>query len=82
MKTNKDPLKVLLKKSPQKKFSQRMWAVMFKHEEGWTISGVENSEYVAKAEMKEQKKMLPGFKYKVVPCQVIVTGTYLRVPGF
>ena len=78
----KDPLKILLKRRPQKRFEQKAWAVMFKHIEGWTVSAVEFHKDSAVIQMQQQKKVLPEFKYKVAPCKIYITQTYIKAPGF
>lgn len=78
----KDPLRALLKKQPNKRFTENWFAVMFKHSEGWTISSIEKHKDTAVSDMEKQKKLCPEYKYKVVPCQIWIAWHNINSPGF
>lgn len=53
--------------------TEKWWAVVFLHSEGWTISSFHNIRHYALADLKNQKEMQPDFRYKVVQVDVSYT---------
>lgn len=76
-----DPLKKIVAKKKLPKHTTRAFAVMFKHLEGWTTSGVEFHRESAIREMKRQREQSPDFKYKVVPCEIWIGQHFIKAPA-
>lgn len=77
-----DPLKVLLKKKVAKKFTQKVYATMFKNEKEWILSEVFMTEEDAVKKMRADKKEVPSLKYKVVVGELYIAQHYIKAPGF
>lgn len=63
------------------RFTQKAFAVMFKHADGWTVSSVEFHRETAEADMARQYETQPDFDYKVVPCEVWIAGHFVKAPA-